>query len=111
LILKRIEEHAVDGEVAALGVLLGGGEDDRFGMSAIDVGPIGTEGGDLDIEWAWSKNVDDAKGSTNSDGSTKKGLHLLRASGSGDIVVFGHEAQQLIANATTREEGLVTGIA
>lgn len=42
-------EEAVDGEVAAVGVFLGGGESDGMGAASIFVGAIGAEGGDLDV--------------------------------------------------------------
>ena len=49
-VVERVEEHAVDGEVAAQGVLAGGGEDDRVGVPAVAVGDVGAEGGDLDLQ-------------------------------------------------------------
>ena len=44
-----IEEQAVDREVAALGVVLGGGERDAVGVAAVAVGGVGAEGGDFDL--------------------------------------------------------------
>ncbi len=49
VIQERIEEHAVDGEVAAEHIFAGvGGEADRVGAAAVGVGAIVAEGGDLD---------------------------------------------------------------
>ena len=44
----RIEEHAVDGEVAALRVLAGVGENDLVGPPAVAVGAVGAERRHLD---------------------------------------------------------------
>ena len=44
-----IEEQAVDREVAALGVVLGGGERDAVGVAAVAVGGVGAERGDFDL--------------------------------------------------------------
>ena len=46
----RVEEHAVDGEVAALGVLFGRGERDGVRSTAVDVRAVGAERRHLDGE-------------------------------------------------------------
>ena len=45
----RVEEQAVDREVAALGVVLGGGEVDAVGVAAVAVRGVGAERGDFDL--------------------------------------------------------------
>ena len=47
LVFQGVKEHPVDGEVPALGVFLGGGEGDRGGASAIQIGAIDPKGGDF----------------------------------------------------------------
>jgi hypothetical protein len=42
-VVKRIEEEAVDGKVAATGVFDLGSEDDRVGVPAVGVGPVGAK--------------------------------------------------------------------
>ena len=44
-----VVEQAVDREVAALGVVLGGGERDAVGVAAVAVGGVGAERGDFDL--------------------------------------------------------------
>ncbi len=46
---EGVEEEAVAGEIAAVGVFMGVGEADGGGVAAIGVGAVGTEGGDLDL--------------------------------------------------------------
>ena len=52
LVGQRVQEHAVDREVAAGGVELGRAEDDRFGPAAVDIGAITAKGRDLDFDAA-----------------------------------------------------------
>ena len=47
-ILQRIEKQAVDGEVAARGVVFGGAERDRVGVAAVAVSGVLTERGHFD---------------------------------------------------------------
>ena len=48
-LVDRIVEQAVDGEVAALGVLRGRAERDAVGMPAVAVGGVVAERGHLDL--------------------------------------------------------------
>src|SRR5205823_10212002 len=65
----RVEEHAVDGEVAPQGVLARRAEDDGVGVAAVAVSRVGAEGGDLDLKWpvaaARPPHLDDAEAGTN----------------------------------------------
>src|SRR4051812_31271864 len=44
-----IEEQAIDREVATFGIVLGGGEVDGVGMTAVAVSSIAAKGGDFDL--------------------------------------------------------------
>src|SRR5262245_42123320 len=83
----RIEEQPVDREVAALGVLLGGGEVHFRRAAAIEIWPFRSE----------RRNLDDASALANED-HTERGadglraleelLHALRRGVGGDVVVL-----------------------
>ena len=62
LLGERVEEQAVDREVAALGVVLGVGERHRVGMPAVAVGGVAAERGDVDLPGPFrSEHGDDAE--------------------------------------------------
>src|SRR3954465_8563162 len=61
LIGEGVEKEAVDGEVAALGVFLGGGELHFGGTAAVEVFAVGAERGDFDDALA-DVDEDDAEG-------------------------------------------------
>src|SRR5688572_6632441 len=49
LVGNGIEENAVDGEVAALGILLGTGEGDRVRSAAVGIANVAAEGGNFNL--------------------------------------------------------------
>src|SRR5581483_9504068 len=112
LLVDRVEEHAVDGEVAAPGVLLGGGEGDRVRPAAVGVAEVGAEGGDLDLEpvplgVAGAEDLDYAEAGPDADAAAEESLHLLRSGVGGDVVVGGVEAEQFVADAPAGPQGAV----
>ena len=48
-VVDRVEEHPVDREIPPRGVLLGRGEDDTLGPSAVEVDAVAPERGDLHV--------------------------------------------------------------
>ena len=109
--VERVEEHAVDREVAALGVLLGGAEDDALGLSAVDVRPVGAERRDLDVEPARAEDFDDAERRADGDGAAEQAADLFGPGRGGDIVILRLEAEQFVAHAAAGEERLVARVA
>ena len=115
LALQRVEEHAVDGEVAALRVLLGRGEHDRVGPAAVGVGAVGAEGGDLDREpfavvAARADHLDDAEAAPRSRCAAEQRPDLLRPGVGGDVVVLRGEAEEFVADAAAGPQGRVPGL-
>ena len=110
LLCEWVVEHAVDGEVAALGILAGSGKRDGFGVAAIDVGAVGAEGGDFELP-AVLEDADDAEMRAHGDGAREEALDFLRAGAGGDVVVLGLDAAQHVADAAAGEIGDVAGIA
>ena len=86
LVRDRIVEHAVDGEVAAVGVFLGRGEGDHLGTASVDVFVVGAEGGDLEGA-AVFHDQDDAEVGADGLGVGEKFLHLGGFGGGGDVIV------------------------
>ena len=109
-IFEGIKKHAVDGEVAPLGIFLGGGEGDGGGAAAVEVGTIDAEGGDF-------KNViveaesDDAEGfALGIGGFGEEGLDLVGGGGGGDIDIGIGALEEGIADATSGVNGDVAGL-
>jgi len=109
-IFEGIKKHAVDGEVAPLGILLGGGEGDGGGAATVEVGSVDAEGGDF-------KNVvieaeaDDAEGlALRIGGFGEKGLDFVGGGRGGDIDIGIGAVEESIADATSGVNGDVTGL-
>jgi hypothetical protein len=111
---EGVEEHTVDGEVAAEGVFTGRREDDLVGAAAVGVGAVGAEGGDLDAEvagvGAGAEDLDDAEADADGDGAAEEALDFVGAGGGGDVEVLGDEAEEFVADAAAGEEGFVAGV-
>ena len=114
-IFEGIEEHSVDGEVAAQNVFARvGGVTHGIGTAAIGVGAIVAEGGDLGDEFLFFKllaNEYDAEVCADGEGLGEERDDLIGGGGGGDVEVLGRKAEQEIAHAAAGEEGLVTGVA
>ena len=111
---EGVEQHAVDGEVAAEDVLAGaGGEADGVGAAAVGVGAVGAEGGDLggDVRSAGLRRADedDAEVGSDREGAGKRASDLVGRGGGGDVVVLWGEAEEEVADAAAGEEGLMAG--
>ena len=109
-VFEGIEKHAVDGEVAALGIFLGGGEGDGGGAATVEVGAVDAKGGDF-------KNVvveaeaDDAEGfALGIGGFGEKGLDLVGGGRGGDIDIGIGALEEGIADATSGVNGDVAGL-
>ena len=109
-IFEGIKKHAVDGEVAPLGIFLGGGEGDGGGAAAVEVGAVDAEGGDF-------KNVvveaeaDDAEGfALRIGGFGEEGLNFVGGGGGGDIDIGISAVEEGIADATSGVNGDVAGL-
>lgn len=110
LISDRIEEHTVDGEVAALGVFFRGAEDDVLGTTAIKVGAFGAEGGDFDIAGpGGAVDQNHAEGGPDGAGfpAAEEFLDGLRTGIGGDVVILGDFAEEKIADTASGPEGSV----
>ena len=106
-----IEEHAVDGEVAALDVVSGvGGEADAVGAAAVGVGSVMAEGGDLGwgLAFYFAHDEDDAEVGTYLEGTGEESGDLRGGGAGGDVEIFRSEVEEEIANAAAGEECLMT---
>src|SRR6476619_3031390 len=86
-----VVEEAVDGEVAALGVVLGGSEVDGVGMAAVGVSGVRAEGGDFNLaSGAGSEDCYDAeRGSDRKGAAVSEELADLVGGGvGGDVVIL-----------------------
>jgi len=104
LLRDGIKEHAVDGEVAAEGVFLGGAEHDGFWMAAIKRANLFAEGSHLDGLLAVDDR-DDAEGLSDRDGFWEEGFDLFGKGIGGNIVVLGLAAEQAVPHAASCEKG------
>ena len=101
-----VEEHPVNGEVAALGVEFRGRKRDGLGPPSIDVDAVRAERGDfnrevLAIVAARADHFDDAERGTDRNGTAEQVRDLLRPRVGGDVVVVGREAEEFVAHAAT----------
>lgn len=100
-----VEEHAVDGEVTAGGVLDGVGfELDGLGAPAVGVGAVAAEGGDFD-----AVPEDDAEVGADEFGSFEELREFIGAGIGGDVPVLWFAAEEHIADAAADEVGAVAG--
>ena len=114
-IFDGIEEHSVDGEVAAEYIFARvGGVTHCIGTAAVGVGAVGAEGGDLggDLDVVdLIADEDNAEVRADGEGLGEEGDDLIGRGGGGDVEVLGREAQQQVAHASAGEEGLMARIA
>ena len=109
-VIDGVEEEAIDGEVAAFGVFLGGGELNFGGSSAIEIDAVVAEGGDFDDAWA-NADEDDAERLTDGLGVAEEGPNLRRQGVGGNVVILGFQAKQQVAHAAAGKIGYVARIA
>ncbi len=109
----RIEEHTIDREVAPRGVDLGRAEDDRLGMTAVDIRPIAPEGGHLHLLIGLrAAHPDHPKRDPHGDGPVPEHVHdLLGAGVGGHVVVAGRQTELEVPDTTPGPEGLEPSLA
>ena len=108
----RVEEQAVDREVAALGVVLGVGERDAVGVAAVAVGGVGAKRGDFDLAGrARAEHRDHAERGADRQraAAAEEVADLVGRGAGGDVVIFGHEAEQLVAHAAAGPQRFEAG--
>ena len=136
IVVQRVHQQAVDGEVAALHVLLRVfGVADAVGMASVGVGAVVAEGRDLDVvrmlgrngRWrrlVWVPNPSflclagsfqryQHNAELRADGvGLREDAHDLRRRGiGGDIVIGGGDAEQRVADAASGEISLEAAVA
>ena len=112
LLFDRIEEQAVDGEVAARGVLLGGAESDAVGMPAVAIGGVTAEGRHLDHACRLGpEHRNHSEGGADGQGApvAEKLADLLGHGVGGHVIVLGRAAEELVADAAAGPIGLEAG--
>ena len=105
----RIVEHAVDGEIAAGGVLFGGVKRDHLGAASVEVLVVGAEGGDFEGV-AVFHDKDDAEVGADRLGVGKKFLHFVRFGRGGNVIIVGMESKKFVAHAAAGKIGGVAGL-
>ena len=102
-----VEKHAVDREIAALGVLARIRVGDSFGVSAIEIKAIGPESGHLKLHFPF-QYADHTKVCAHSVCAGEKSLYLLWARAGGDVVINRRSPSEGIANTASGVEGYET---
>ena len=108
-VVDEVEEHSIDGEVAAKCVLACVGEDYFGGSSSVVIGQIGTECGNLDLALADEHN-NYAKLGTDSYAARKKFGYRFWCGVGGNVIIVWDLAEQHIANTAAGEQGLVASL-
>lgn len=109
-IFEGIKKHTVDGEVAPLGIFLGGGEGDGGGAATVEVGAVEAEGGDFK-DVVIEAEADDAEGfALGIGGFGEKGLNLVGGGRGGDIDIGIGALEEGIADATSGVNCDVAGL-
>jgi hypothetical protein len=103
-----VEQHAVDGEVAAGDVFAWvEGVADGVGAATVGVGTVVAEGGDLGEDAVAGVDEYDPEVSADGEGAGEQGEdHVGRGAG-GDVKIFGRATEQAVAHAAACVEGLV----
>ena len=104
-LLDRIVEQAVDREVAARGVFLGGAEGDAVGMAAVAVGGVAAEGGHFHRAGRFRpdhRNHPEGGADGQGAAAAEQRADLIGHGVGGHVIVLGRAAEQLIADAAAR---------
>lgn len=110
LLFERIVKHAVDGEVASLGVFLRGGEGDGGRAPSVEVGTVEAEGGDFENVFVPTQ-ANDTEGFALRIGSCgEEGLHLIGRGGGGNIDIGVGALPEGIADTAASVDGDVAGL-
>lgn len=106
----RVEEHPVDGEIPTRRVLLGRAEAHLHRPAAVEVLPVGAEGGHLDLaRLLGAKDADHAETHAHGDGPAEEAEHLLGSGRGRDVIIRRREAEDQVADAPAGPQGLVPG--
>ncbi len=109
-VFDRVIEQAIDGEIASLGVFLGGGEADGGWTAAVFIRDIRTERRDFDNAFPLA-DEDDAESRADSLCVAKQLANALGRGIGGDVVILGIDAEEPVADAAAGEVGNVTALA
>lgn len=106
LVEERVEQHAVDGEVAAEDIFLRiGGEADGVGAASVGVGSVMAEGGYLDGDVVFIADQDYAEVGADCEGLREEGLDDVGGGAGGYVEIFGGEVEEEVADAASGEVG------
>lgn len=112
--VDRIVEHAVDGKIAAEGVLGGGAVADRLRPASVEIRSLGPECGHFHRRNAFVPQDGD-HAEAGPDGqrpiAAERLADLFGSRRRGDVVVLGIAAQQQIPDAPSGKQGFKTGVA
>ena len=100
---ERIVKQPVDGEITALRIGLGAGENDFLRAAAVPVIRLGAERGDLELLFAFDHNHH-AEFAPDGDGAFEEFFDLLRLGVRGDVVILRFASEQKIAHAAADPE-------
>lgn len=104
-----VVEEAVDGEIAAEGIVLGGGEGNGIGAAAILIAAIGAEGRHIK-GFPAAHHENHAKGFAHGNRLPRKErFNLFGERARGNIDIVHAPPQKRIAHASARKEGCVPG--
>jgi len=109
-IFEGIKKHAVDGEVAPLGIFLGGGESDGGGAATVEVGAVDAEGGDFEDVIVEAESDDAESFALGVGGFGEEGLDLVGGGRGGDIDIGIGALEEGIADATSSVNGDVASL-
>jgi hypothetical protein len=112
----RVEQQAVDGEVAALDIFARvGGKTNCVGASTVRVGTVVAKGGDFggDVGCVGLRGANEDYAEVGSDGEClrEKCDDLVGGGRGGDVVIFRRQAEQEVTDAATGKESLVASLA
>jgi hypothetical protein len=106
---NRIIKQTVDGEVTALRVSLGIGENNFHWAATVLVIRLGPERGNLELVFGFDHNHH-AKFAPDGEGAVEEFLDLLRPGVRGDVVILRLASEQKIAHAAADPERAETGV-
>ena len=106
--VRRIEEHAVNREIAAARVFFRRREVHLCRMPPVEINAVGPESRDLELQVIF-QNDNDAEMRADRVGPAEDFLHFLRSRVGRDIDVFRRLPADQIAHAAAREVGNVSG--
>ena len=107
-VVRRVEKHPIDREIAPTRIFFGRRKIHRYGMATVEVSAIRAKGRDLKLPVAFQHD-NDTKMRPDGVGAGEKFLHLFRARVGCDIDVLGRLASNQVAHTAAGEIGDVPG--